>query len=154
MTQQAQRIDQISASGPWRDEQLAAAALLVNAARLDGYFSPQELQAVQSGLQNYFGLSEAAAIALMNECQKTPQIMNFQPIMAVLRERLDEEQRRELAQMVREVVYSDGSLDPLEAHLLQSITRLLNIPDDDSETSRQRALDALGITRKMVRKIS
>ena len=135
----------------WSPEQTAAAALLVNAARVDGYFSPEERETILAALQSYFNLGPDQAAALIEEGKKQGNATSLHPVMLVLRTRLTETQRQELALMVRDVVYSDGVLDPIEAHLLLSMSQLLNIPADDAEASRSRVLAALGITREVVR---
>jgi len=135
----------------WSPEQVAAAALLVNAARIDGCFSEEERMTITAGLQGYFGLSLSDAQSLVQQGANHVGHGDVHPLSQILRTRLSDAQRQELAFMVRDVVYSDGVLDPIEAHLLQSLYQLLNIPADDVYASRKRVLDALGITRAALR---
>jgi uncharacterized tellurite resistance protein B-like protein len=62
-----------------------------------------------------------------------------------INERLGRERRIELIEMLWEVAYADGVLDPLEDTLLRRIGGLIDVPDRERGAARLRVLARLGI---------
>src|SRR5262249_13872367 len=103
-----------------RDElKLAVAPLLMEAAEDDGSLQARERGAVVRLLEERLGLRAAAAEALAaaaeRKAERSTQIFGMTQIIS---ERLDHERRIELVEMLWEVAYADGTLDPLEDSLL------------------------------------
>ena len=53
---------------------------------------------------------------------------------------MDETERAGLVEMLWEVVYADGVLDPFEDRLIRSVAALLHVPDRLRAEARQRVL--------------
>ncbi len=125
---------------------LAAAALMVESARLDGAFDEDERTHIASILQQRFeldgesvGLLIDAAVGAVDEI---PEIYGF---TRTIRDHFSHEERIGMLQMLWEVAYSDGELHDYEASLLRQVTGLLYVTDQESGAARKRARERLGI---------
>jgi uncharacterized tellurite resistance protein B-like protein len=133
-----------------RDElQLAVAALLMEAAYVDGSLGERERVAVERVLERKFGLSPEASRALAatgaGRAERSTQLFGF---TRTINERVPRERRIELIEMLWEVAYADGVLDPLEDAMLRQIGGLIDVADTDRGAARQRVLQRLGIVEK------
>lgn len=121
--------------------QLAAAALLVEAAHIDDDFDLRERAVIDRILERRFKLSAAAARRLVVDAERvsdrSTQLFRF---TQVINDRFSLEQRIELMEMLWEVVYADGSIDALEDTLLRRLGGLIYVPDRERGAARQRVL--------------
>jgi uncharacterized tellurite resistance protein B-like protein len=126
--------------------QLAVAALLMEAAQVDGPLGEQERAAVQRLLERKFRLSAEASRALAatgeRKAERSAQLFGF---TRTINERLPPERRVELIEMLWEVAYADGALDPLEDGMLRQVGGLIDVGDPERGAARQRVLQRLGI---------
>lgn len=133
---------------PGADElQLAVAALLLEAAVVvDGQFDPQERQIVRGLLQRAFALSPEAAQQLVAAAERrveaTVQLFGF---TSTVNERVGRERKIEIIEMLWEVAYADGVLDPLEDTLLRRIAGLIDVTDRERGDAKRRVLQRLGL---------
>lgn len=135
------------------DVELAAAVLLVNAAKADGRISEPERQSVLGGLRIKFGLQEQDAKSLMSAAeQHSARDASLYGVAKTLENGMSQRQREELMALVRDVVFSDGSLDPLEMAVLNQMARMLNVANENPAAVRQRVMAALGLSQEMVRR--
>ncbi len=120
---------------------VAAAALLVEAAHLDGNYGPEEQLVIVECLANRFGLQPAAAKALARAGEEAQSgavdLFGFTRRAA---EGLTEAERVELVEMLWEVVYADGAEHHYESNLIRRVAGLLHVPDRLSGEARQRVL--------------
>ena len=127
------------------DVEVAAAALLVEAARVDGQMVPEERAAIVALLGERFGLDAAGAEALLaHGIQADEQTVQLHRFATLVNRRFTEEERVELIEMLWAVVYADGTLSAYEANLLRRIGGLLYVDDRDRGAARQRVLARLG----------
>jgi uncharacterized tellurite resistance protein B-like protein len=127
--------------------QLAVAALLLEAAVVvDGRFDPHERQVVRNLLQRCFSLSPEAAQQLVAAAQRrveaSAQLFGF---TSTVNGRLSRERKIEIIEMLWEVAYADGVLDPLEDTLLRRIAGLIDVSDHDRGEAKRRVLQRLGM---------
>jgi uncharacterized tellurite resistance protein B-like protein len=126
--------------------QLAVAALLMEAAQVDGPLGEQERAAVQRLLERKFRLSAEASRALAatgeRKAERSAQLFGF---TRTINERLPPGRRVELIEMLWEVAYADGALDPLEDAMLRQVGGLIDVGDPERGAARQRVLQRLGI---------
>ena len=126
--------------GPEHRHHLAAAALLVEAARVDGYFGPEERQQVHRLLVERFGLDPGDAGALMAEAEAAAEeSSDWQGFTRQLNEAYDQAGRIALLEMLWTVIDADGRVDMLEASLMRRLPPLLHVSDRDNVEARQRA---------------
>lgn len=126
--------------------QLAAAALLVEAAIMDGSFGAAERAAMERALGRHFNLDAAAVAELVAlaevEHESSVQLHRF---AQAINDRVPPEGRVAIVEMLWEVAYADGVLHSYEANLLRRIGGLLYVPDRDRGEARKRVLARLGI---------
>lgn len=118
---------------------LAAAALMVRAAALDGAFGEAERATIRRLLRDRFTLSADDAAALIAEADAlqadSTQIL---PFTRALKDALDPQERLRILEMLWEVVLADGAVHDYEANLMRRIAGLLYVSDQDSGAARRR----------------
>ncbi len=126
--------------------QLAAAVLMVEAAKMDGEFDDAEAETILRLIRERFSLSEDEAQGLLADAktasEETNQLLRF---TRAIKDGFPLEERVDVIEMLWEVAYADGELHPFEANLVRRVTGLLYVPDQDSGRARKRVLDRLGI---------
>jgi len=128
---------------------LAAAALLVEAARQDGDYAPQERALIRALLQKCFALTADETDALMagaEEAQAQATDLFRFTRAAVLG--MDERGREALMEMLWHVVLSDGALHDHEASLMRRVAGLLHVEDHASAAARRRVVEGLSEVRR------
>ena len=126
---------------------VAAAALMVEAARLDGEFSEGERQRILRLLTGRFGLPPEAAERLLaageDEAASSVDLHGF---TSAIKDGFDHEGRVALLEMLWAVVYADGRLHDYEASLMRRVAGLLYVSGGESAEARDRALARLAWT--------
>ena len=127
------------------DLQIAVAVLLVEAARMDDHFDDAERATIERMLAEKFHLSTEATRELLALAEKTAEASHqYYPFTRLTVERMDPKQRIELIEMLWEVAYADGVLDPEEDLLIRRVAGLIYVTDRDRVLARQRVLARLG----------
>ena len=130
----------------FEERQLAAAALMVEAASLDRDFGPLERAKIKDLVEARFSLSPDEAEDLLSEAERmAAESVQWQGFTRAIKDGFDHGERIELIEMLWEVVYADGELHDYEASLLRRITGLLYVPDRESGEARKRVLARLGL---------
>ncbi len=133
-----------------KDElQLAVAALLLEAAIVvDGRFDESERDTILQILERRFGLASADARDLLatakQRVEESAQLFRF---TSTINTRLARERRVEVIEMLWQVAYADGVLDPLEDSLLRRVAGLIDVSDRDRGDAKRRVLRELGLER-------
>jgi uncharacterized tellurite resistance protein B-like protein len=131
---------------PKIDKRLAAAALLVEAARADRDWDGRETAVMQRQLSERFGLNQAEVEALLTAAATIQDDSNdLYRFTHVLHQAFDGPQRIELIEMLWEVVYADTHLDAFEDRLLRHVCALLYINDRERIEARRRVRARLGL---------
>jgi len=126
--------------------QLAAAALLVEAATMDAEFDAEERSRISQLVQDRFALSTAEAADLIVEAElAAAESVAFQGFTNAVKNGFDHAERVQLIEMLWEVVYADGVLHDYEASLLRRVTGLLYVSDRESGDARKRVLERHGL---------
>ena len=124
---------------------LAAAALLVEAACMDGHFDGDERDAVCAALGAHFGLSEAEADTLIEQAEAAHhEATDLHRFTRAINDRYDHDDRLAVMEMMWEVVYADGRLHAYEANLIRRVGGLLHITDRERGEARKRVLARVG----------
>lgn len=125
---------------------LAAAALLVEAARMDGEIGAAERATIGDLLRRQFGLEDEEVAELIDMAEaaamRSTQIFAF---TQAVKNGYDAEERVAMIEMLWEVAYADGELHHYEANLLRRIAGLIHVPDPVSGAARKRVLARLGL---------
>jgi len=121
---------------------VAVAALMVHAATMDDTFDEAERRTIERLLGDRFKLDAGAVTALLAVAERRAEESNqLYAFIRVAVEQLDERGRVQLIEMLWEVAYADGVLDPHEDALLRRIAGLIHVPDQERGLARQRALE-------------
>lgn len=123
-----------------RDElRLAAAALLAEAARLDGHVAASERAAMQRVLAERFELDAAEAAELVRDGEAaaadSTQVFAF---TRIINRDWPADERAALFEMIYEVIYADDALHDLEHNLMRRLGELIYLPDRERNEARQR----------------
>ncbi|HVJ53573.1 MAG TPA: TerB family tellurite resistance protein [Aliidongia sp.] len=124
---------------------LAVAALLVQAARMDDHFEPAERTAILRLLRTRFGLDQTAAEHLLALAERAEaRAAGLYRFAKSVIDAFTPEERVGVIEMMWEVAYADGVLDPEEDALVRRIAGLIHVEDRDRGAARLRALARLG----------
>ena len=138
-------------SAPTRRDglQIAVAVLLIEAARMDDTFDPQERGTIEGLLEHKFQLSHDETQQLLKLAEETAERSHqLHPFTRLTVERMEPARRIRLIEMLWEVAYADGKLDPDEDVLLRRVAGLIYISDEDRIAARQRVLSRIAKPRQ------
>lgn len=125
------------------DYRLAAAALLVHLASIDGEFDEGERAYLQRTVETRFGVDPASARELIDQAWESErEAVDLYRFTNVLKRTLDEEGRRQVVAMLWEMAYADGTIHEFEENVIWRVAELLGISTRDRVGLRQRARDA------------
>ena len=128
------------------DLQLAVGALLVVAATRDDVFDAAEEIAIERLLRERFDLTEEQTKALLSAAtDKAAQSLELFGFVRRIMQEMDEAGRVEIIEMLWEVAYADGVLDPHEDALIRRVAGLIYVSDFERGAARRRALEKLGL---------
>jgi uncharacterized tellurite resistance protein B-like protein len=121
------------------DYRLAAAALLVHAAAIDGNISDVERDTLHTLIKQRFGLDAATTDELVAEATEAElQAVDLYHFTSLLNRTLDQEGRRRIVEMLWEIVYADRRVTELEDNLLWRAADLLGVSSRERIELRQR----------------
>jgi len=127
------------------DYRLAAAALLVHAAAIDGDMSQTERDKLHAIVKRRFGLDDDATGELIDKATAAEhEAVDLYHFTSLLNRTLDEEGRARIVEMMWEIVYADGRRDELEDNLLWRAADLLGVSPRPRIELRQRIAKAAG----------
>ena len=122
-------------------KRLAAAVLLVEAARQDGGIDESERAKVTELLQGRFALTPSEAQGLIETAaaahDEANELVRF---TRTVKRTFSADERVELIEMLWEVAYADGKLHPYEANLLRRVAGLIYVSDRERGLARKRVL--------------
>lgn len=114
------------------DYRLAAAALLVHTAEIDGNMAETERRKLHDLLQRRFELSESDTQALISEATEAEhEAIDLYHFTTVINRSLNENDRLRIVQMMWEIIYADGRVSEFESNLIWRAADLLGISSRD-----------------------
>ncbi len=118
------------------DLKVATCALLVEMARIDESFTPQETKTILDILKSRFGVSSAHAEALMAEADKElVESVDLWQFARLINENYSREEKIGIIETLWQVVFVDGKMDQYEDYLMHKMMKLLRV-------SHQELIDA------------
>ena len=119
---------------------VAAAALLIRAAQIDGEVDSHEQQLLQRLVGPYFGLDDAEAAALLDQAGAAIDAANdlFQ-FTQQINASFAPEHKIMLVELLWRVVLADGVVDDYEANLIRRVAGLIHVSDAEAGAARKRA---------------
>ena len=110
------------------DYRLAAAAMLVHAAAIDGEVLPSENEKLHAVIKQHFILDDAATEELIQKATAAEhEAVDLYHFTHQLNRVLDEAGRARIVEMMWQIVYADGKRDELEDNLVWRAADLLGI---------------------------
>ena len=123
------------------DPAFAAAALMIEAAGLDGEVAAVERDRIAALLERGFGLPAAAARDMVTAAYgRMSDMQQLHPFARTIRDRLSQEERIGLVEMLWDVIYADARVHDYEANLMRRLGGLLYVSDIDVGAARKRVL--------------
>ena len=121
------------------DYRLAATALLIHAARIDGRTNTAERMVLQSLLKSRFNLDEDSAAELIAKATAAEQeSIDLYHFTSRLGRSLDQEGRARMIEMMWQMAYADGVVSEFEDNLIWRAADLLGVSPNERIALRER----------------
>ncbi|MGY3436347.1 MULTISPECIES: tellurite resistance TerB family protein [unclassified Marinovum] len=125
---------------PALDAAHALGALLVRVAKADHVYLFEELEQIDRILALRNGLNPVAAAKMRAECERLEEAVPDTPeFVEKLREAVDYEDRRKIAEALWAVVIADGVQEEHEVALVDLVEEMLGVSIDHSQEAREAA---------------
>jgi uncharacterized tellurite resistance protein B-like protein len=129
------------------DYRLAAAALLVHAAAIDGDLSEAERSKLHAVVKRRFDLDDATTDVLVAEATEAEhEAVDLYHFTSLLNRTLDEDGRRRMVEMMWEIAFADGRVGEFEDNLLWRAADLLGVSAHDRIELRRKVAGERGIS--------
>ncbi len=127
------------------DYRLAAAALLIHAATIDGLMSQIERDKLQRVIKQRFELDDAAADELVEKATAAErEAIDLYKFTARLNRSLNEAGRARIVEMLWQIVCADGIVTEFEDNLVWRAADLLGITRNERIALKQRVMEQRG----------
>ncbi len=129
------------------DLRLSVAVLLLEAARQDDQFDSAERAVIAQLLTRKFDLTPDECSVLLEAGEvRAAQMVQLHGHTSEVFEQMTSEERVGMVEMLWEVAYADGVLDPEEDLLIRRVAGLIHVTDRERVVARQQVLTRLGRT--------
>lgn len=123
---------------------VAACALLLEIAHADDVFQPEERERIARHIRDEMHVSEDELQEVFRlaeeERRESVDLFHFTQL---LRDHLSRDQRLRLLEAIWGVVYSDGTLMEVEAHLARRIAELLGFQHPEVQAAKEKVATSL-----------
>jgi uncharacterized tellurite resistance protein B-like protein len=127
-------------------EELSVALLLLELARADFDYAEVEQARIRELLAQRYGLDPAQVQALVDQAQGAGrEAVSLYDYVRTLNERFDPAGKYQLMEMLWQVAWADGRLDPNEEHLLRKLAGLLYVSDADYIRAKLAVMEERGL---------
>ena len=131
--------DTAPAPETFSDKEIASAALLVEAAHMDGNLDDRETKVINNLLVSHFHLSEEEAKELFERAHSAQEdathLMRF---TRTVKDNYSEEMRITFIEMMWEVAFADGIIHDFEENLIRRVAGLIYVSDRDRGEAKKR----------------
>ena len=124
------------------EEIYAVLSLLIEACKVDGIVSDDEIEKITGLLINKFHLDPSKAKNAVNVVleKENEKVEIFSDIKVIL-DTMNHEERIKVVEMLWGVVLADGNIDDYEANLMRKISSLLHVSSFEMAEAKKRAMD-------------
>ncbi len=124
------------------EEIYAVLSLLIEACKVDGIISDDEIEKITSLLINKFHLEPSKAKNAVNFVleKENEKVEIFSDIKVIL-DTMDHEERIKVVEMLWGVVLADGNIDDYESNLMRKISSLLHVSSFETAEAKKRAMN-------------
>jgi uncharacterized tellurite resistance protein B-like protein len=131
------------------DYRLAAGALLVHVATIDGDLTDTEREKLHGLLKERFHLDDAATDELIDAAAAADRdAIDLYHFTSLINRSLDDDGRLRLIEMMWEMAFADGRINEFEDNILWRVADLLNVPQHERIAIRRRVADACAVVEK------
>lgn len=121
------------------DYRVAAAALLVHTAAIDGSISQPERDRLHDVIKHHFDLDDETTDELVAEATEADQqAIDLYHFTARLNRSLDEKGRARVVEMMWQIVFADGQATEFEDNLIWRAADLLHVSREERIALRER----------------
>lgn len=121
------------------DYRVAAAALLVHTAAIDGNIAQSERDRLHDVIKQRFELDDESTDELVAEAiEADEQAIDLYHFTARLNRSLDDKGRARLVEMMWQIVFADGAATEFEDNLIWRAADLLHVPREERIALRER----------------
>ena len=126
-------------------KQLAAAALLVEAANRDREFTDAERESIKKIITEHFTLNADEAADLLKLAEERQKVgMGEYIFTKAIEEGFTAEERGQVVEMLWEVALSDGNLHRMETVMIETLAKEVGVSASESASAKERAAARLG----------
>ena len=124
------------------EEIYAVLSLLIEACKVDGIVSDDEIKKITGLLINKFHLEPSKAKNAVNFVleKENEKVEIFSDIKVIL-DTMDHEERIKVVEMLWGVVLADGNVDDYESNLMRKISSLLHVSSFEAAEAKKRAMN-------------
>ena len=120
----------------------AVLSLLIEACKVDGIVSDNEIEKITSLLINKFHLEPSKTKNAVNfVLEKANEKVEIFSDIKVILDTMDHEERIKVVEMLWGVVLADGNIDDYEANLMRKISSLLHVSSFETAEAKKRAMN-------------
>ena len=120
----------------------AVLSLLIEACKVDGIVSDNEIEKIISLLINKFHLEPSKAKKAVNfVLEKASEKVEIFSDIKVILDTMDHEERIKVVEMLWRVVLADGNIDDYESNPMRKISSLLHVSSVETAEAKKRAMN-------------
>jgi uncharacterized tellurite resistance protein B-like protein len=120
--------------------ELAAAVLMVEISLADSSLEEAERRVIETALQQEFGLSEPAALALIDAAEReVDRATSLYEFTRLINDEMTKEDKIHVIRRLWEVAFADAVLDKYEEYYIRKIADLLYVPHTMLMREKHRA---------------
>jgi uncharacterized tellurite resistance protein B-like protein len=121
------------------DPRLSVAAILVHIVAVDGVVTENEKRRLRDCLKNHYGLSQAETEALVEEAtERDDDAVDLYSFTSVIKREHDEDERRDIVELMWEMVFADGEVNEFEDNVVWRVAELIGVSTRDRMTIRKK----------------
>ena len=129
---------------PFEVQKLAAAALMVECARIDGAFDEEERDAICHATREAFALDPETAEILVGVAEKHEDDMWDNWLFTeTIKRHFNQEEQLEVIRRLWQVALADDALHPFEERLIARVARELGLPQEAVAESGKRVHEGM-----------
>jgi uncharacterized tellurite resistance protein B-like protein len=125
---------------PFELQKLAAAALMVECARVDGAFDDRDRDAICRAVREAFALDRETAEILVGVAEKhEDEMWDSWLFTETIKRHFSQDEQLEIVRRLWEIALADEHLHPFEELLIEHVARELDLPEEAVARTRERA---------------
>ena len=130
---------------PFEVQTLAAAALMVECARIDGAFGERDRDAICRAVREAFALDHETAEILVGVAEKhEDEMWDNWLFTETIKRHFSQGEQIEIVRRLWEIALVDEHLHPFEERLIERVARELDLPEEAVARSRELAIERTG----------